>query len=59
MFLGLPDPHPLVTSTGTDPAPDPSITKQKSKKNLDFYWFCDFFMTFFTSVSDPHQDPDP
>jgi hypothetical protein len=33
MFLGLPNPDPLVTSA--DPAPDPSIIKQKSKKNLD------------------------
>jgi hypothetical protein len=35
MFLGLPDPHPLVTSMDTAPdpvpvpAPDPSIIKQK------------------------------
>jgi hypothetical protein len=37
MFLGLLDldPDPLVT--GTDP--DPSIIKQNSKKNLDFYCF--------------------
>ncbi len=28
--------------------PDPSIIKQtyNNKKNLDFYCFCDFFMTF-------------
>ncbi len=27
MFLGLPDPHPVVTSTDpdADPAPDPSL----------------------------------
>jgi hypothetical protein len=30
MFLGLPDPDPLVR--GTDPTPDPSIVKQKKKK---------------------------
>jgi hypothetical protein len=30
-----------------DPYPDPSIIKQKSKKNLDFYWFVTFFMTFY------------
>jgi hypothetical protein len=29
MFLGLPDPDPLVRGT------DPSIMKQNSKKNLD------------------------
>jgi hypothetical protein len=31
------DPDPLVR--GTDPAPDPSIIKQNSKKNLDSYCF--------------------
>jgi hypothetical protein len=30
MFLGLLDPDPLVR--GTDPAPDPSVTKQNSKE---------------------------
>jgi hypothetical protein len=30
MFLGLPDPDPLVR--GTDPAPDPSIIKQKQQE---------------------------
>jgi hypothetical protein len=29
MFLGLPDPHPDQLVTSTDPAPDPSIIKQK------------------------------
>jgi len=28
MFLGLPDPDPLVRSTDPDPAQDPSIIKQ-------------------------------
>jgi hypothetical protein len=37
MFLGLPDPDPLVR--GMDPAPDPSIIKKKSEKNLDSYCF--------------------
>jgi hypothetical protein len=27
--------------------PDQSIFPQKSKKYLDFYCFCDFFMTFY------------
>jgi hypothetical protein len=40
MFLGLPDPDPLVR--GTDPAPDPS-----TKENPSFLLFCDFFMTFY------------
>jgi hypothetical protein len=45
MFLGILDPDPLVR--GMDPAPDPSIIKQKSKKNHDsFLLFCDYFMTF-------------
>jgi hypothetical protein len=49
MFLGLPDPDPLVRDMdpdldpdldpATDPDPDPSIIKQKSKKNLDSYCF--------------------
>ncbi len=51
--MGLPDPHPLVTSK--DPSPDLSASSENSKKNLDF--FCDFFMTF-ASVPDP-ADPDP
>jgi hypothetical protein len=28
-FLGLPDPDPLVRCTDPDPAPEPSIIKQK------------------------------
>ncbi len=44
MFLGLLDSDPLVR--GMDPAPDPSIIKQKSKENHDsFLLFCDYFMT--------------
>ncbi len=43
MFLGLPDrdPDPLVRGIDPDqnPAPDPSIIKQKSKKNFDSYCF--------------------
>jgi hypothetical protein len=35
MFLGLPNPDPLVR--GPDPAPALSIINQKCKKNLDFY----------------------
>ncbi len=61
MFLGLPDPHPdsIVVSTdpAPDPAPDPSIIKKIVKKPL-FLLFSDFFVTF-TSVADPHSDPDP
>jgi hypothetical protein len=38
MFLGLPDPDPLVRDTD----PDPSIISKNSKKNSDSYCF-DFF----------------
>jgi hypothetical protein len=41
MFLGLPDPYPLVR--GVNPDPDPSIillsSSKNSKKNLDSYSF--------------------
>jgi hypothetical protein len=48
MYLGLPHPDPLVTST--DPAPLrlrilPSSSKN-SKKNLYFFCFVSFFITF-------------
>jgi hypothetical protein len=49
MFLGLldPDPDPSVRGMDpdSDPAPDldPSITKQKSEKNLDSYCFVTSF----------------
>jgi hypothetical protein len=39
MFLGLPD-------------PDPSINKQKSKKNLDFYYFLLLFFDFSSLKND-------
>jgi hypothetical protein len=49
MFLGLPDPDPLVR--GTDPdlvlAPDPSIIKQKQEVKPSFLLFCDFFITLY------------
>jgi hypothetical protein len=37
MFLGLPDPDPLVR--GTDQVPGPYFVKQNGKKNLDSYCF--------------------
>ncbi len=49
VFLGLPDPNPDPLVRGMDPDPDPaldpdpSIIKQKSKKNLDFYCFVTSF----------------
>jgi hypothetical protein len=39
-FSDLPDPF----VRGTDP--DPSIIKQSSKKNIDFYCFCVFIVAF-------------
>jgi hypothetical protein len=44
MFLGLPDPDPLIR--GMDPDSDPSIIMQKylnSKKNFDSFYFVTFF----------------
>ncbi len=50
MFLGLldPDPDPSVRGMDPDPAPDldPSITKQKSKKNPNSYCFVTSFWLF-------------
>jgi hypothetical protein len=43
-----PDPVPLVK----DMDPDPSIIKENSKKNLDFYCFVTSLILF-TSVPDP------
>jgi hypothetical protein len=34
-----PDPNPDPLVSGTDPAPDPSIIKQKSKRNLYFHCY--------------------
>jgi hypothetical protein len=49
MFLGLPDPDPLVRGMDPDPNPDPSIIKQNTK-NLDSYCFVTAFFTFILSV---------
>ena len=45
MFLGLLDPDLalIVRAMDPDPETDPSIIKQKSKKNLDFYCFVTSF----------------
>ena len=58
MFLGLPDPDPLVRGMdpdpdplvrgmdpdpALDPDPDPSIIMQKNKKNLESYYFVTLF----------------
>jgi hypothetical protein len=42
MFLGLPDPDPLVIGMDPDPAPDPSSSCKNSKKNLDSFYFVTF-----------------
>jgi hypothetical protein len=41
MFLGLldTDPDPLVRSTDPDPAQDPSMIKEKSKKKINSFCF--------------------
>jgi hypothetical protein len=44
MFLGLPDPDPLVR--GMDPDPDPSIIMQKYYEKPWFLLFCDSFLLF-------------
>ncbi len=55
MFFGLPDPDPDLLVSGMDPdpgmdqdpaldpAPDPSITVQNNKKNLDSYYLVTLF----------------
>ncbi len=45
MFLGLPGPNPLVRGMDPDqnPAPDPSIIMQDSKKNIDSYYSVTLF----------------
>jgi hypothetical protein len=64
MFLGIPDPHPLVTNT--DPAPDLSIIKQNSKKTLIstvlrlIYGFLLVYrirIRLFLYLLDPHTGP--
>jgi hypothetical protein len=37
MFLVLPDPDPSLFCLDPDVDPNPSMNRQKSKKNLDFY----------------------
>jgi hypothetical protein len=49
MFLGLPDPDPLVRGMdpdpdhALDPDPDTSFVYKNSKKNLDSYYFVTLF----------------
>jgi hypothetical protein len=43
MFLSLLDPDLDQLVRGMDPDPDPFITKQNSKKNLDSYYFVTYF----------------
>jgi hypothetical protein len=43
VFLGLLDPDLLVRGMDPDPGLDPSIIKQNSKENLDFYCFVTSF----------------
>jgi hypothetical protein len=66
--------HKYGSGSGSscDPAPDPSIIKQKNKKKFDFFLLlCDYFITFyvcpgssfgsvefvcFLGIPDPHPD---
>jgi hypothetical protein len=50
MFLCLLNPDPDSLGRGTDPYPDPS--SKNSKKTLDSYCFCRFFMTFYPLEND-------
>jgi hypothetical protein len=60
MFLGLPDPDPLVR--GMDPDPERILLSscKNSKKNLDSYYFVILFdfLSFKNDVNVP-SDPDP
>jgi hypothetical protein len=53
MILGLPDPDPLVRRMD----PNPSLIKQKSKKNLDSYCFVTFldFLSLKNDVNVPSK----
>ncbi len=53
MFLGLPDLDPLVRGMDPDPAPDPSIIMQNSKKNIGSYYFVTLF-DFLSLKNDVH-----
>ncbi len=58
MFLGLPDPDPIVR--GTEPDPDPPIIEHKYWENLDFY--CVVTSLDFLSLKNDINsvaDPDP
>jgi hypothetical protein len=54
MFLGLPDPDPLVKSTdpALDPAPDPPSSNKNSNKKPLFLEFYDFFYDFLSLKND-------
>ncbi len=44
MYMGLPDPDPLVRGMDSDPAPDRILLSCKhSKKNLDSFYFVTLF----------------
>jgi hypothetical protein len=53
MFLGLPDPDPLVRGMDTDP--DPSIIKKNCKKNFNSYCFVTFY--YFLSLKNDVNVP--
>jgi hypothetical protein len=55
MFLGLPDPDPLVRGMDPDQYPAPSIIMQNSKTNLDSYYAVTLFD--FLSVKNEENVP--
>jgi hypothetical protein len=52
MFLGLPDPDPLLFVQSTDPDPAPSLNKHKNLGKILFLQFCDFFNNLISLKND-------
>jgi hypothetical protein len=46
LCFGSPGSRSVIICTDADPDLDPNINKQKSKKNLDFYYFVNSFLLF-------------
>jgi hypothetical protein len=52
MFLGLPDPDPLLFVQSTDPDLAPSLNKHKYLEKILFLQFCDFFNNLLSLKTD-------
>jgi hypothetical protein len=60
MFLRLPDAHPDPLVASMDPAPNPSIFKQKSRKTMiSFYCFVYLLYDFLSLKNDVVSVPNP